>query len=78
MVFKKSLYIRERKQIDNYVRISYGIIIMVLTKIVSMSTDVIRHEIEMSIVMALIAVVVLYFFDNVDRKFYLANILKTR
>lgn len=78
MVFKKSLYIRERKQIDNYVRTSYGIIIMVLTKIVSMSTDVIRHEIEMSIVMALIAVVVLYFFDNVDRKFYLANILKTR
>ena len=78
MVFKKCLYIRERKQIDNYVRTSYGIIIMVLTKIVSMSTDVIRHEIEMSIVMALIAVVVLYFFDNVDRKFYLANILKTR
>lgn len=78
MVFKKSLYIRERKQIDNYVRTSYGIIIMVLTKIVSMSTDVIRHEIEMSIVMALIAVVVLYYFDNVDRKFYLANILKTR
>lgn len=78
MIFKKSLYIRERKQIDNYVRTSYGIIIMVQTKIVSMSTDVIRHEIEMSIVMALIAVVVLYFFDNVDRKFYLANILKTR
>lgn len=62
MIFKKSLYIRERKQIDNYVRTSYGIIIMVQTKIVSMSTDVIRHEIEMSIVMALIAVVVLYFF----------------
>lgn len=78
MVFKKSLYIRERKQIDNYVRTSYGIIIMVLTKVVFMSSDVIRHEIEMSIVMALIAVVVLYFSNNVDRKFYLANILKTR
>lgn len=69
MVFKKSLYIRERKQIDNYVRTSYGIIIMVLTKIVSMSTDVIRHEIEMSIVMALIAVVVLYFLTMLTGSF---------
>ena len=69
MVFKKSLYIRERKEIDNYVRTSYGIIIMVLTKIVSMSTAVIRHEIEMSIVMALIAVVVLYFLTMLTGSF---------